>query len=215
MDQNNYKDAIFKLNAALKLENSNQKFIVSAKEKICTCNVKEKEAKEAIKVCTETIELEPQNAIAYCDRAEAHLLDDNLDQALADYQEAKNINNDMQRAKDGIAHVNKLIKQSKKRDYYKILGVTRSTGKSEILKKYRKLAAKWHPDRYEGDDKKNAEKKFLDIASAKEVLTDPEKRQKYDQGEDPLDPESQQGRGFNPFEGFQGFDQGSFKFHFN
>ena len=49
----------------------------------------------------------------------------------------------------------------------------RTAGKAEILKKYRKLAAKWHPDRYKGKDKEAAEKKFMDIASAKEVLTDP------------------------------------------
>ena len=60
------------------------------------------------------------------------------------------------------------------------------------MKAYRKLAQKWHPDNFkEGDEKKSAEKKFIDIASAKEVLTDPEKRQKFDAGEDPLDPESQ------------------------
>jgi DnaJ family protein C protein 3 len=86
------------------------------------------------------------------------------------------------------------------------------------MKAYRKLAAKWHPDQYDGDDKKHAEKMFIDIAAAKEVLTDTEKRQKFDSGEDPLDPEQQaQGggpfwhQGFNPF-GNQGFQ---FKFHFN
>ena len=42
---------------------------------------------------------------------------------------------------------------------------------------------KWHPDSYQGDEKKKAENRFLDIAAAKEVLTDPEKRAKFDQGE--------------------------------
>lgn len=41
------------------------------------------------------------------------------------------------------------------------------------MKAYRKLAAIWHPDKYDGDDKSKAEKMFIDIASAKEVLTDP------------------------------------------
>lgn len=41
------------------------------------------------------------------------------------------------------------------------------------MKAYRKKAAKWHPDKYEGDDKAHAEKMFIDIAAAKEVLTDP------------------------------------------
>jgi len=41
------------------------------------------------------------------------------------------------------------------------------------MKAYRKLAAQWHPDQYNGNDKQNAEKMFIDIAAAKEVLTDP------------------------------------------
>ena len=49
----------------------------------------------------------------------------------------------------------------------------RSATKTEINKAYRKLARKWHPDAYEGENKEKAEKMFLDIAAAKEVLTDP------------------------------------------
>jgi len=220
MDEGKHNDAIFKLNAALKLENENIKFIIKAKEKMCTCHVKAGNGKDAIKLCTETIDIEKQNANAYCDRAEAHLLLDDLDAALKDYQEAQEINKEMQRAKEGINKVNKLIKQSQKRDYYKILGVSRSASKSDILRKFRKLASKWHPDKYKGDDKQKAEKKFIDLASAKEVLTDPEKRAKFDQGEDPLDPD-QSGGGHNPFHGGHnpfggGFGEGfNFKFHFN
>uniref|UniRef100_T2ME75 DnaJ homolog subfamily C member 3 n=1 Tax=Hydra vulgaris TaxID=6087 RepID=T2ME75_HYDVU len=217
MDEGNYDDALLKLNAALKMESSNNKFVVSAKEKMCHSYVKIKNSKEAFRVCTETLEIEPQNANAMCDRAEAYLLEDKLDEALKDFQSAKEINNDLNRAKEGIDRVNKLIKQSKKRDYYKILGVSRSASKAEILRKFRKLASKWHPDKYDGPDKEKASKKFIDLAHAKEVLSDPEKRAKYDQGEDPLDPEAQQGGGHNPFSGFHnGFGEGfNFKFHFN
>ena len=80
------------------------------------------------------------------------------------------------------------------------------------------MASKWHPDQYQGNDKGKAEKMFIDIAAAKEVLTDPEKREKFDNGEDPLDPEQQSQQGFNPFTFHQGSFGGSgytFKFHFN
>lgn len=53
------------------------------------------------------------------------------------------------------------------------MSIFRTARKKEILKAYRKKAAKWHPDKYEGDDKAHAEKMFIDIAAAKEVLTDP------------------------------------------
>jgi len=49
----------------------------------------------------------------------------------------------------------------------------RTASKSQINRAYRDLAMKWHPDKHEGDDKKVAEKKFYDIAAAKEVLSDP------------------------------------------
>ena len=63
--------------------------------------------------------------------------------------------------------------QASKRDYYKILGLKRNAGKKEITKAYRKLAQKWHPDNFQDEtEKKAAEKKFMDIAAAKEVLTD-------------------------------------------
>lgn len=65
------------------------------------------------------------------------------------------------------------------RDYYKILGVDRNSSEKEIKKAYRKLARKYHPDVNPGDNE--AEERFKQINEAHEVLSDPEKRKKYDQ----------------------------------
>lgn len=67
----------------------------------------------------------------------------------------------------------------KKRDFYEILGVDRKAGDDEIKKAYRKLAIKFHPDK--NPDDKQAEEKFKEAAEAYEVLSNPEKRQRYDQ----------------------------------
>lgn len=64
------------------------------------------------------------------------------------------------------------------KDYYKTLGVSRDASQDEIKKKYRKMAAKFHPDKNPGN--KRAEKKFKEIGEAYEVLRDPEKRKLYD-----------------------------------
>lgn len=64
------------------------------------------------------------------------------------------------------------------RDYYKVLGVDKKASEKEIKSAYRKLARKYHPDVNPGD--KSAEKKFKEINEAQAVLTDPEKRKKYD-----------------------------------
>ena len=66
-----------------------------------------------------------------------------------------------------------------KRDYYEVLGVSKSATPEELKKAYRKLAMQYHPDRNPGD--KEAEEKFKEAAEAYEVLSNPEKRQRYDQ----------------------------------
>ena len=66
-----------------------------------------------------------------------------------------------------------------KRDYYEILGVSKSASADEIKKAYRKLAIKYHPDKNPGD--KTAEEKFKEAAEAYEILSDNDKRARYDQ----------------------------------
>jgi curved DNA-binding protein len=64
------------------------------------------------------------------------------------------------------------------KDYYKILGVEKNASQAEIKSAYRKLAQKYHPDKNKGDSE--AESKFKDVGEAYQVLSDPEKRNKYD-----------------------------------
>src|SRR6476659_1307787 len=64
-------------------------------------------------------------------------------------------------------------------DYYQVLGVNKNAGEEEIKKAYRKLARKYHPDLNPND--KEASKKFQQLNEANDVLSDPEKRKKYDQ----------------------------------
>ena len=94
---------------------------------------------------------------------------------------------------------------SEKRDYYEVLGVSKSADAKEIKKAYRKLAMKYHPDKNPGD--KEAEEKFKEINEAYEVLSDEEKRSTYDRfGHDGL---NNQG-GFGGGQGFGGFGGGGF-----
>src|SRR5262245_16329690 len=68
-----------------------------------------------------------------------------------------------------------------KKDYYEILGVPKEATIQDIKKKYRSLALKFHPDRVPEAEKKQSEEKFKEISEAYGVLSDPKKRQMYDQ----------------------------------
>ena len=92
-----------------------------------------------------------------------------------------------------------------KRDYYEVLGLQKGASPEDIKKAYRKAAMKYHPDRNPGD--KEAEEKFKEVGEAYEVLSDDDKRARYDQyGFAGVDPNfAQGGAGFGGFDGFGGF----------
>ena len=104
-----------------------------------------------------------------------------------------------------------MVIMSTQRDYYEILGVSKNASDDEIKKAYRKLAFKYHPDKNPGD--KEAEAKFKEATEANEVLSDKQKRARYDQfGHAGVGGNSSTGG--NPFGGSYSFNGQNFNFDF-
>src|ERR1700758_3979939 len=89
-----------------------------------------------------------------------------------------------------------------KRDYYEVLGVGKTSTPDDVKKAYRKLAIQFHPDKNPGD--KKAEERFKELSEAYEVLSDPQKKQMYDQFG-----HAANAGGPGGFGGFEGFGQGA------
>ena len=88
-----------------------------------------------------------------------------------------------------------------KRDYYEVLGVSKTASEDEIKSNYRKLAKKYHPDL---NKEPGAEEKFKEVQEAYEVLSDSNKRARYDQFGHAAFDQNGGASGFNGFDGFQG-----------
>ncbi|KAI9476246.1 MAG: hypothetical protein EXX96DRAFT_485437 [Benjaminiella poitrasii] len=151
-----------------------------------------KKLKHIEKWCNAALEIEPDHVEVLKRLGEMKLNENDFEGAVHDLQKAfeasgkkdRRIHHLLQRAQQ-------LLRQSKKRDYYKILNVDRDADAKTIKKAYRKLAHEWHPDKYNGDlDKEKVESKMADINQAYEVLSDPEKKEQFDNGFDPFDPEA-------------------------
>ena len=114
-----------------------------------------------------------------------------FDDARADFQKAKDLDPNVTGVEAYLSSANQQAEKARKRDYYAILGVDKNADEREIKKAYKKMAMKYHPDRNSESEesKKMAEKKFIDVNDAYNVLSDPKKRSMYDQGVDPLNPE--------------------------
>jgi DnaJ family protein C protein 7 len=166
---------------------------------------------EAVGYATKAIEINPKHAKSFAVRANLYKDKDMFEEAIRDYDnflksDPKNveIKNELHRTKIALA-------QSKKKDYYKILGVSRNATEDELKKAYKTLAKAHHPDRHSNAtqiEQKKQEKLFKDLGQAYAVLSDPTKRRKYDMG---AYDENSSGDGFSSAAGFNaGFDPSMF-----
>lgn len=156
--------------------------------------------KEAKSAATKAIEIDQNNAEGYRVMGQVLVEAEEFDDAVGRFRRALELSDNDAGIQDELRKAEAALKQSKQKDYYKILGVSRKATAKEIKKAYRDLALKWHPDKHQGEEEKEkAEKQFQIISEANEVLSDDEKKMKYDRGEDVFPNQGGGGGGHDQF----------------
>jgi DnaJ family protein C protein 7 len=147
--------------------------------------MKLKKFEEAVEDCDAALEIDEEYRKAILRRAECRMQTEDYEGAVRDFERAYQMEADHD-LRDRIREAKVRLKQSKKKDYYKILGVDRDASERDIKKAYRSLALQYHPDKVQGTEKERAaaETKFKLIGEAYQILSDPEKKARYDAGAD-------------------------------
>lgn len=190
-----YEEAIEEYSKLLEVDPQNKNFNSTIYGNRALCYQKLNKTMEALKDINIAISLNDKYYKAYMRRGTLYMSLKMYEEAKYDFQRVKDnepTNRDVSRM---LEEAKKEESKAKKRDYYEILGVSKNADENEIRKSYKKLALKYHPDRNNEseEDKQMAEKKFRDISDAYTVLSDPKKKQSYDAGMDPLNPEESGG----------------------
>lgn len=190
-----YHEAIEQYTSLLEIDQSNRNFNSTIHANRALCYQKLNNNMEALKDINKSISLNENYIKAYMRRGNIYMALKMYEEAKYDFQKVKDAEPSNRDAVNSLEEAKKLEKQAKKRDYYKILDLKPDASENDIRKAYKKLALKWHPDRNNESEeqKKMAEKTFRDINDAYSVLSDAKKKQQYDSGFDPLNPEEASG----------------------
>lgn len=152
--------------------------------------------------------MKPESLHGLLQKAQTQIDADEFEPAIQTLQFAKDHHQGSREVQEMLQKAHTLLKRSKQKDYYKVLGVSRDADERTIKRAYRNLVKLHHPDKSmsQGVTKEEAEKKMASINEAYEVLSDPELKTRYDNGDDPNNPESQRAHPFqgHPFGGGRG-----------
>lgn len=164
--------------------------------------------------CEQALQLDENSLFGLLQKAKQQLDDELYDASIETLKKAKEAHPDKQDTiNEKLKEAEVLLRRSKEKDYYKVIGVSRDADGRQIKQAYRKLSKIHHPDKAakQGLTKEAAEKKMAEINEAYEVLSDPELRARFDRGDDP----NQQGGGGGGGGHHQGFHGHPFMYQQN
>jgi len=179
---NNFTDAINVYNELLSLDNNNKIFNALILSNRSLCYYKIRDMFNALHDINASIKLNDKYWKSFQRRANINIKLNYSEQAKDDLRKVLELDPSNNEARNLLEDILKEERRKGAKDLYMVLGVSRNCSIDEIRKGYKKLAAKWHPDKNnETEEKKNfADKKFKEIMAAYNILKDPYKREIYD-----------------------------------
>jgi DnaJ family protein C protein 3 len=183
----NYEEAIEHYKGAIEIEPNHENFERAVNFLIIQSYSRNKQHEKAIKLARVVLYEDEENLEVMWALGDALTDAEKFEEALRIFRDALEAAPDgesevTQKARQKVKQAEVALKQSKEKNYYKILGLPRTATAKDIKKAYRALALEWHPDK-NTDNKEEAERMFQDISEANEVLSDSELKAKYDRGE--------------------------------
>ncbi|XP_033248593.1 dnaJ homolog subfamily C member 7-like [Drosophila miranda] len=181
-----YREAHVIYTDALKIDEQNKDVNSKLLYNRALVNTRIGALREAVADCNRVLELNAQYLKALLLRARCHNDLEKFEEAVADYETALNLEKTTE-IKRLLRDAKFALKKSKRKDYYKILGIGRNSSEDEIKKAYRKKALVHHPDRHansSAEERKEEELKFKEVGEAYAILSDARKKARYDSGQD-------------------------------
>ena len=155
--------------------------------------------KKALPYCTEALTLNSNSLHGLLAQANRQIESEDFEDAIRTLEKANDNHPSAPQTQPLLQKAQTLLKRSKTKDYYKVLGVSADADERTIKSAYRSMTKKFHPDKAasQGLSKEDSEEKMAAINEAYEVLSDPELKARFDRGDDPNSHENQG----SPFQG--------------
>ena len=180
-----YKEAAEHYTQALAIDPDNVEVAVTLYTNRATAKFKQNDLNGAIEDCDRALNVQPRHLKALLRRASCRMELEDWRAAITDYESAHNVEPEDQSIKVQLRNAKLELKKAGRKCLYKILGLTRRATDHEIKKAYKKMALQYHPDRHAGasdQEKADMEIKFKELGEAFEVLSDTQKKQRWDNG---------------------------------
>ncbi|GAA5977817.1 hypothetical protein JCM21900_000287, partial [Sporobolomyces salmonicolor] len=196
------EEAIAKYSEAIEFDPDNENMRAVLLSNRAAAHLRLKSYPACIADCTACLALNSSYFKALRTRARAHLAQEEWEDAVRDFKKAYELapegSADERTLKGEVRDAEGKLKRSKMKDHYKILGVTTEATEIEIKKAYRKQSLIHHPDKGGNEDT------FKEIGESYAILSDPERRRKFDMGIDENDPTGGMSEEYSPFGGMGG-----------